>query len=100
LWADRGVADDAKEKRPNIIVILTDDQGYADLGVQGVRDDLKTPHIDALASTGVRLTAGYVTAPLCMPSRAGLLSGKYQQRFGMHHNGTIPFPLVEVMIAQ
>ncbi len=85
---------------PNIIVILTDDMGYADLDIQGAMDDLKTPHLNNLAETGVRMSAGYVTASQCMPSRAGLLSGRYQQRFGLDHNGTIPFPLEEKMIAQ
>jgi arylsulfatase A-like enzyme len=93
--------DNAKLKsRPNIILILTDDHGYADLNVQGSVADLKTPHLDQLAATGVRLTSGYVTAPTCMPSRAGLLSGKYQQCFGLDHNRTIPFPLEEKMISQ
>ena len=87
-------------KQPNIIVILTDDMGYADMDIQGSLDDLKTPHLNDLAETGVRMSAGYVTASQCMPSRAGLLSGRYQQRFGLDHNGTIPFPLEEEMIAQ
>jgi arylsulfatase A-like enzyme len=69
-------------ERPNIVVILTDDQGWADLGCQGVLPEVKTPHIDALAAGGVRCTAGYVTAPQCSPSRAGLLTGRYQQRSG------------------
>lgn len=89
-----------EDVRPNIIVIFTDDQGFADLGIQGQFEDLKTPHLDNLAETGVRMTAAYVTAPQCIPSRAGLLSGKYQQRFGLDHNGTIPFPLEEKMISQ
>ena len=92
-------AKEPKSSQPNIIVILTDDMGYADLGIQGQLDDLKTPHLDNLAETGVRMTAGYVTAPQCIPSSAGLLSGKYQQRFGLDHNGTIPFPLDEKMIS-
>jgi len=87
-------------KKPNIIVIFTDDMGYADLGIQGQVDDVKTPNIDLLAKTGVRMTSGYVTAPQCIPSRAGLLTGRYQQRFGTDHNGTLPLPLTEVTIAQ
>ncbi len=85
---------------PNIIVIFTDDQGYADVGAQGIVSDIKTPHLDALAASGVRMTAGYVTAPQCVPSRAGLLSGRYQQRFGVDHNGTIPLPLDEKLLPQ
>jgi arylsulfatase A-like enzyme len=81
----------ADSPKPNIIVILADDLGYADLGCQG-SPDVKTPHIDSLAANGVRCTAGYVTAPQCSPSRAGLLSGQYQQRFG--HEGNPNFPLM------
>ncbi|MCK0144539.1 sulfatase-like hydrolase/transferase [Arenibacter sp. F26102] len=88
------------QKRPNIIVIYTDDQGYADIGAYGQVDDIKTPNIDLLAKNGVRLTSGYVTAPQCIPSRAGLLTGRYQQRFGLDHNGLIPLPLEEVLISQ
>ncbi len=73
--------------RPNIIVIFTDDHGYADLSSQEILDDVKTPYIDRLAADGVRMTSGYVTAPQCVPSRAGLLSGRYQNRFGVESNG-------------
>lgn len=72
-------------KQPNIIVIMSDDQGYADIGIQGCKD-VKTPHMDALAMGGVRCTDAYVTAPVCSPSRAGMLSGRYQQRFGHYYN--------------
>jgi arylsulfatase A-like enzyme len=84
---------------PNIIVIFTDDHGFADLSIQGQVSDIKTPHIDQLAKEGVLATAGYITAPQCTPSRAGLLSGRYQERFGLDNNQTIPFPLDEKMIA-
>lgn len=77
----------AADPRPNIIVIYTDDHGWADLGAQGVRQDIRTPHLDALAAGGVRATNGYVTAPQCVPSRAGLLTGRYQNRFGVESNG-------------
>lgn len=86
--------------RPNIIVIFTDDQGWADLGCQGSLKDIRTPHIDKLAADGVRCTSGYITAPQCIPSRAGLLAGRFQGRFGLDHNGTIPLPLDEVIIPQ
>jgi arylsulfatase A-like enzyme len=85
-------------RRPNIIVILTDDQGYADLACQGQLDDLRTPHLDRLAADGLRCTSGYVSAPQCIPSRAGLLAGRDQGRFGVDHNATIPMPLDEVLI--
>lgn len=71
--------------RPNIIVILTDDHGYADVGFHGCQD-IPTPHLDALAKGGVICTDGYVTCPVCSPTRAGLLTGIYQQRFGFDDN--------------
>jgi arylsulfatase A-like enzyme len=67
--------------KPNIVLLFADDAGYADFGFQG-SPHFKTPHLDQLASDGVRLSAFYVTGATCGPSRAGLLSGKYQQRFG------------------
>ncbi len=70
-----------KPKRPNVIVILADDLGYRDTGAYGGKD-IPTPHIDALAQNGVRFTQGYMTCPVCSPSRAGLLTGRYQQRYG------------------
>lgn len=73
--------------KPNIILIFTDDHGFTDMACQGIRDDLKTPNIDALAANGVRMTSGYVTAPQCVPSRAGLLTGRSQNRFGVESNG-------------
>jgi arylsulfatase A-like enzyme len=76
---DRGVG-----RRPNIVLIVSDDQGYAEMSGQG--GDVPTPHLDRLAASGIRFTAGYVTAPFCSPSRAGLLTGRYQQRFGHEMN--------------
>ncbi|HEV8290857.1 MAG TPA: sulfatase-like hydrolase/transferase [Tepidisphaeraceae bacterium] len=67
---------------PNIVLILADDLGYDGLGVQGA-SDLRTPSIDSIANIGVRFTDGYVTAPVCSPSRAALLTGRYQQSFGL-----------------
>jgi len=72
---------------PNIIVFYTDDHGWPDIGVADIYEDLKTPHIDALAASGVRCTSGYSTAPQCIPSRAGLLAGRAQNRFGLESNG-------------
>ena len=57
--------------RPNILIILADDLGYADIGVHGCKD-IPTPHIDSLAKNGVRCTNGYVSGPYCSPTRAGL----------------------------
>lgn len=71
--------------RPNIIVLLADDLGYGELGCQG-NTQIPTPHIDSIAKSGVRFTDGYVTASYCAPSRAGLLTGRYQTRFGFELN--------------
>ena len=77
---------EAPESRPpNIVLILADDLGYGDVGFHGV-SDFQTPHLDALAASGVRFSNAYVTHPYCSPSRAGLLSGRYQHRFGHVHN--------------
>jgi len=76
----------AKNKKlPNIVIILADDLGYADLGCQGCKD-IPTPHIDSIAENGIRFTDCYANHPVCAPSRAGLLSGRYQHRFGFEHN--------------
>lgn len=72
---------------PNLVIILTDDQGYADVGFNGCKD-IPTPHIDSIAENGVRFTNGYVSFPVCSPSRAGLLTGRYGQRFGHERNPT------------
>ena len=77
---------EAAETRPNILVIVGDDMGYADVGFHGCKDIL-TPNLDALAASGVRFTNGYVSGPYCSPTRAGLLTGRYQQRFGHEFNG-------------
>jgi arylsulfatase A-like enzyme len=86
--------------KPNIILIYSDDHGWADLGVQGSDKDIRTPHLDAMARDGVRFTRGYVTAPQCVPSRAGVLTGRYQQRFGVEDNNKGPLPLAELTIAE
>ena len=75
-------------KTPNLIIILTDDQGYNDVGFNGCID-IPTPHLDQLAANGVKFTDGYVSYPVCGPSRAGLLTGRYQDRFGFTTNPTI-----------
>lgn len=77
----------SKDKKPNIIAILIDDAGYVDFGFMGSKD-LETPNIDALAKDGVIFTDAHVTASVCAPSRAGLITGMYQQRFGFEANGT------------
>lgn len=80
--------------KPNIVVLFSDDAGYADFGFQG-SSLITTPHLDKLAEGGVRFTQGYVSASVCGPSRAGLLTGKYQQRFGFEENN-VPGYMSEV----
>ena len=87
------------QNKPNIIVIYTDDMGYADLSAQESVKDVKTPNIDLIAKEGIRFTSGYVTAPQCSPSRAGLLTGRYQQRYGFDEIPDGPLPLSEITIA-
>ncbi|RED50318.1 sulfatase-like hydrolase/transferase [Seonamhaeicola aphaedonensis] len=87
LFACKSKTETSKHEPPNVIVILVDDAGYADFGFMG-SNDLQTPHIDALAKSGVVFTDAHVSATVCAPSRAGLITGKYQQRFGFEANGT------------
>ena len=73
------------ETRPNIVVILADDMGYGEVGCQEC-NGIPVPHIDSIAKNGIRFTDGYANHPVCSPSRAGLLTGRYQHRFGFEHN--------------
>src|SRR3954470_14121319 len=82
-------ADSTESKKPNILLIVGDDMGYADVGFHGC-NDIPTPNLDALAASGVRFTNGYVSAPYCAPTRAGMLTGRYQQRFGFETNPDVP----------
>jgi len=84
LSAPLGAAE-PPSRPPNLIVILADDLGYGDICAYGCANG-RTPNIDALAASGARFTQGYVTAPVCSPSRAGLMTGRYQQRFGHEFN--------------
>ncbi len=72
-------------ERPNVVLIVADDLGYSDVGFNGCKE-IPTPHLDALAASGVVFECGYVSHPYCSPSRAGLLTGRYQQRFGHECN--------------
>lgn len=93
--------------KPNIILIVADDLGYAELGVQGCKD-IPTPNIDSIARNGVRFTNGYVSCPVCSPTRAGIMTGRYQQRFGHEFNPgpadaanpEFGLPLSEITIAE
>jgi len=78
-------APQVRASRPNIVILLADDLGYSDTGLYGSHD-IPTPHIDSVARRGALFTSGYVTAAVCSPSRAGLLTGRYQQRFGFEFN--------------
>ena len=82
-----GHADTTVEPRPNILIILADDLGYADTGFTG-SNVVQTPNLDRLAANGVVLENGYVTHPYCGPSRSGLITGRYQARFGNETNFT------------
>lgn len=93
-------------KNPNIIVILTDDQGYGDVGFTGCQD-IPTPNIDRIANAGVIFQNGYVSYSVCAPSRAGLITGRYQDRFGYSRNplyrpqdDQIGLPLTEQTMAE
>ena len=75
----------AQTEYPNIVILLADDLGYGELGCQG-NPEIATPNIDSIAEAGVRFTDGYVTAPFCAASRAGMMTGRYQTRFGFELN--------------
>lgn len=70
--------------KPNVVIIVSDDQGYADVSYHEHPPEVSTPAIDKLASEGVVFTNGYASAYVCAPTRAGLLTGRYQQRFGFY----------------
>jgi arylsulfatase A-like enzyme len=96
----------AADRKPNILVIVSDDQGYNDVGFNGGKA-VPTPNLDKLAASGVRCTSGYVSHPFCSPTRAGLLTGRYQQRFGHENNpvynpadATAGLPLTEKILPQ
>ena len=91
----------APSPKPNILFIVGDDFGYADVGFHGCKD-IPTPNLDALAASGVRFASGYVSGPYCSPTRAGLLTGRFQTRFGHEFNpggGSQGLPLTETTLA-
>ncbi|MCU0795985.1 MAG: sulfatase-like hydrolase/transferase [Akkermansiaceae bacterium] len=99
----KAAEDQAPTRKPNVVVILSDDAGYHEFSCQG-NANIPTPRIDSIAKAGVRFTQAYVSGTVCSPSRAGLLSGRYQQRFG--HELNIPpaysetngLPLTETLL--
>jgi len=90
-----------KKARPNIVIILSDDQGYGDVSFHEHPKEVYTPAIDKLAEEGVVFTDGYASGYVCAPTRAGLLTGRYQQRFGFYRapDSRIGLPLTEVTLA-
>jgi arylsulfatase A-like enzyme len=96
-------------RKPNVVFILGDDLGYCDVSMYGCKE-IPTPNIDSIGKNGIKFTNAYVTAPVCSPSRAGLMTGRYQQRFGFEFNaGPLPrainnkdmgLPLTEITLAQ
>ncbi|MBN2279741.1 MAG: sulfatase-like hydrolase/transferase [Candidatus Marinimicrobia bacterium] len=77
----------SNRRKPNVLLIITDDQGYADLGCLGVASDVQTPNMDQLAAAGTRFTQAYATSPICSPSRMGIMTGTYHERFGTYWYG-------------
>ncbi|MCH2602617.1 MAG: sulfatase-like hydrolase/transferase [Pedosphaera sp.] len=84
VWSAVLSAKDSKDSRPNFVVILCDDLGYGDLACYG-HPHIKTPHLDKLATQGMRLTSCYAAAPVCSPSRAGMLTGRTPNRSGVYN---------------
>lgn len=79
-------------KKPNILFILSDDHGYADRAHAGIHPTLHTPGLDRITAEGVECTDGYVSAPICSPSRAGIMTGQYQERWGSLWFDSAEFP--------
>jgi len=96
------LANQNNSDQPNIVLIVSDDQGYADSSCYDHPKEVSTPNIDKLAAEGVRMTNGYASAYICAPTRAGLLTGRYQQRFGFYTGGDsrVGLPLSEVTVAE
>jgi len=90
IWQTDGNMCRAEADLPNIVLLIADDLGYGELGCQG-NPQIPTPNIDSIAANGVRFSQGYVTAAFCSASRAGLLTGRYQTRFGHEYNPTGAF---------
>src|SRR3954470_21181621 len=105
-----GCVANAADRKPNVLIILSDDVGWAEYGFQGGKD-IPTPNIDSIATNGIRFPQGYVAATYCSPCRAGLMTGRYPTRFGHEFNegggagigkGPVPFglPLTETTLAK
>jgi len=91
----------ADHRRPNVLLIVADDQGYADLGFLGLKADVETPQLDRLAASGLYLPHAYASSPICNPSRVGMLTGRYQQRWNnFFYGGGRGLPLEAVTLAE
>ena len=104
-WAEEPAAqyspDTAEAKPPpNVVIVYTDDQGWADLGIHGADPEVRTPRLDQLAREGALFKAAYSTAPQCVPARAGLIAGRHQNAFGVDDNRMGPLPHDEYTIAE
>ena len=86
--------------RPNVVVIVSDDHGYADLSCYGHPKEIRTPNIDRIARRGVRFAQGYASAYVCAPTRAALMTGRYSQRYGFYtaSDSRVGLPLGETTI--
>ena len=82
-----GCSTEEKTEKPNVILVLIDDQGYADFGYKGIHQNVKTPNLDIFASESMEFTQGYVSSPICSATRVGIISGQYQQRNGNYFYG-------------
>src|ERR1041384_2837232 len=101
IFVSHGLAADESNRKPNVLIIVSDDQGFGDIGAHGCKD-IPTPNIDSLARNGVRCSNGHVSGPYCSPTRAGLMTGRYQERFGHEFNpggGSQGLPVTETTIA-
>lgn len=91
----------AVARPPNVLLIVADDQGWADFSFLGLKDDVRTPRLDALAAEGVHLTQSYAASPICNPSRVGLITGRHQQRWGnFYYSGGQGLPDASVTLAE
>lgn len=87
-------------QRPNIVLVMADDMGWGDLAANGSNRVVKTPHLDAMAATGLRLTRCYATSPQCTPTRVGFLTGRHPSRYGCYSAGGRPLPTEAITMAE
>lgn len=95
-----GQSGGAGRRQPNVVLVISDDHGYADRSALGIHADVRTPALDRLAAEGVTCTDAYVTAPICSPSRAALIAGQYQARWGVRWFSDSAFPAHRPSLAE